>query len=448
MADLPRIFARPDLPEARLPRASAEAFGAGVWHSIGEVAAALQKQKEAQDLVAMQEAVNRRDEIYRENALKAKLEPETTGAMTADQFIANFNAQANKDDAKILEGLSPQVRKHAAVHFARLKKQSFDNHFNDYRAIYVDLNRGKIISSRDDLTQKIATARTPEDKAFYESSLNGLFAGAQKSGFFKAEEIANMRAHAQGELLAARAQRDPYGFQDEVEAGKISQGVRAADVDRALSIAERTINQRRDREQKADKGRADAAERAFFDQAINRQLDEGQLERAAGWYNWPKDKVDRIKRINLGLREGTPHGEKLVIDALAPVSKVDPTLGDVSRAEANLRNIGDKVSTDSAEYRRAVNQLRALKNSLTPGTPGNQERQLRSDARRRLNQLMMQYDVTGEPELKGKLLGDIETMPAANLKGFLVGLENQWKARQQQGAEQLKGIQGLRSLGK
>jgi hypothetical protein len=61
---------------------------------------------------------------------------------------------------------------------------------------------------------------------------------------------------------------------------------------------------------------------------------------------------------------------------------------------------------------------------------------------------MMQYDLRGEPELKGQLLGQIETMPTSQLGKFLTDLEVRWKARQQEGAEQLKGIQGLRSLNK
>lgn len=207
---MPRILARPDLPTVNLPRVSAAAAGApfeALSHAAGEWGAMLKKQKDAQDLLTLQNAVDTRDELYRKNALEQKLRPQDTGSITADQFITQFKAQAKMDDATVLKDLPANVRGHAEVHFARLQKTAFDSQFNDYRSMYIDQAKGTVITQRDDLINKIAQTDDPAQQAEYQGQLNGLLEGAKATGIFHSEQIANMKRDVNSDVEAAQANK-------------------------------------------------------------------------------------------------------------------------------------------------------------------------------------------------------------------------------------------------
>jgi len=250
----------------------------------------------------------------------------------------------------------------------------------------------------------------------------------------------------QGMMLTA--ERRPLDLADQIDSGMYKDADPAA-VERALNVSERVVTARDRRESQANKARSEVAERVYREQAERKELDEAEFDAAARWYKFDQATIDSIKKIQYGIKMPTPHGQKLVVDAMAPVNVVDVTIPLINQAEKNLRNLvgNGQVDSTTPEYIQATSRLRFLKDILTPGTPGNKERQERSDGRRRLNQLMMQYDLSSETELKGQYLGQIETMPVGSIPGFLTNLEQQWKNRKADSMKRLQGIQGLRSMG-
>lgn len=449
MADIPRILIPTRLPEVNYPRSSpgaaAQPFNV-LSQTLGQVAKELREQTNPIEVAKMRSEYDVGLENIRNNR-PPELEPEQW---------AEHDAQQEKQlrTEVLAKSQDRTVQTHVQTHMEQKLGQATILVNADALKRRADINRADVDDQLDLLSDQIA--RTGDSAEREQKKREGLaLIESQSVGrhpAFSHKQKVDVRQAFENKIgdriIDYDARKDPFAFAEKVERGDYAGVANSVQVQRGLDIAEKLQNQRDAREVKADKGRAEAAKRAFWTSAETHTMDEEQLDRAAAWYDFPKETVDRMKRVNLGLREGTPHGEKLVIDALGPINKVEPTLRDVAIAESNLRNIGDKVSTDSAEYRNATNRLRVLKKSLEPGTPENKERQIRSDARRRLGQLMMEYDLRGEPELRGQLLGQIETMPVGSLKGFLAEKEKEWKARQEKGAEQLKGIRGLRSLAK
>ncbi len=204
VADLPKIWAQPNLQAVPLPRTNPNAFGANFFEASANALDALAKQKQAQDLVDAQNALDMRDEVYQRRRLEMKQNPGDVANMTADHFIKSWNDTAAKDDQEILSTLPNAVRRHADILFSRLKRKEFDQHFNDYHGIWLDTQRGAMISSRDDTVEKIALG-TPSERLYYSDQLNAMMSAAQHSGIFKAEEIANMRRDVNSDVEAVQA---------------------------------------------------------------------------------------------------------------------------------------------------------------------------------------------------------------------------------------------------
>jgi len=455
LANLPQIFAQPSLPSVqavRVPRgAFGETFGAELEQAAGKLF-------EAQQLLETQTALDKRDELYQQRKMDMMQNPQKYAEMSYPEFLKQFHDNAKADDQAVMQDSSFFIRHHLSPLFARVQRHEFDMQSTEYHRLWMDNARSQVITSVDDLTRQIGSADNEQQRQFHTERLNATLNAAGRVGIFPQVEVANMRIQANRKIvdfdLSRDARADPFGFSEQVERGDYAGRADQRQIQFALDIAEKLQNRRDQREQRLNRARGEAAERVFWQDAENHQLDEERLDHAAAYYNWPKDKIDRIKRVNIGLRESAPEAEKLIIDALDPVNKVEPTLGDVAEANRRLRALGDRVSTDSAEYRQGMNHLRSLQNQLTPGTPESRDRTYRSDARRRLGQLMMQYDLRDEPELRGKLMGEIETMPGVgtqlqnNLNQYLGNKEKEWKARGEKNAEQLKSIQGLKSLAK
>ena len=236
------------------------------------------------------------------------------------------------------------------------------------------------------------------------------------------------------DVLYDKATKDPVGFAQAVESGGFK-GLSTQFLDEGLSIASRILADRDRRDAKADQGRSDAAERAFTARAQAHTLDEADLQQAAVWYKWDKNKVDQILRLQYGIKMGSPDAERLIANALAPVNKVAPTMEDVKQTERNLAALGDRVSSTSTEYTQAVNKVRGIAEYLA--RQSGPDNRAKVEANRRLNNMIMMYraddrrDTDFQAQL-GQIRETMRTMPADKLQQYLDNLEKLWKVDTQQ----------------
>lgn len=447
MADLPRIFASPSIPfSGPQAQTTAHDYGAGAFHTLAEVAADLAGKQRPIDLDRLKSEYDLEFDDFKRNMAT---EPDTdTWESEAMVFEKDLRAR------KLNETADPMTQ--AALKTAIDK--DYARNIIDVRIAAAKTKTGQQIAYADNqefvLSREVALEPDPAKKAEltgrYMGIINALASGPRPSLAPDDAEKRRLRfaekVDEQG--LLVEAENRPLDVADKLQSGQFNNADPIAK-ERALNIAERVVTARDRRENQANKARADIAERVYRDQAENKQLDEAQFDAAARWYKFDQATIDGIKKMQYGIKMPSPHGEKLIVDAMEPVNRVDVTLPLIEQANRNMTDLVGRGLVDSTtpEFRQNMSRLRFLKDILTPGTPASQERQARGDGRRRLAQLMMQYDLRSETELRGQLLGQIETMPVGSIPSFLSQLEQQWKARQAQSLQQLQGIQGLRSLG-
>lgn len=394
MAELPRYFAQPGLPSLQLPtKQDAGAFGQ-IAESLSELAKASRKQRDAQDVLDLQEAVDQRDARYKTDALEAKQDPNALGSLTAAEFSSKFSEQAAMGDKDILDSLkdkSEKVREQAPIHFSKLKRLAFQSQFGQYSAVWIDQQQGRTIDRRDELIQKISDADEPA-KSFYESSLRGLFDAAQASGVFHAEQIANMKRYADNQIMALTARQAPLDFINKENRGDFKNRD-AVGVQTALDIAGKALDLQSRRDAQEGKIQSDMTEREFEKQAETRQLDVTALYKAADRYGWKKEKVDGLLRMQLGLKVGNPFESVLIEDALAPIDRSSRfTSTNITEAENNLSRLAREGTLDShsLEYRAAMRHLQSLRTGLDVRTDV-QVREAGSDARKSIFDLYGKY---------------------------------------------------------
>src|SRR5689334_5090279 len=149
----------PVSPGVRAP----EGFGfTGAFHALTETGLQFLKLQQTQNQADVQAAMDDRDQVYKQRALESKQDPNTVGNLSFEQFRDHFKQQSDDDDKEALSQLNPQIRPYVDAKFARLRKQAFNDHFTDYRTMWVDQQRGKTITRRDNLIQNIANSTTPD----------------------------------------------------------------------------------------------------------------------------------------------------------------------------------------------------------------------------------------------------------------------------------------------
>jgi hypothetical protein len=275
---------------------------------------------------------------------------------------------------------------------------------------YILKTHGKQIADAEQgmnqLLESALTAEGQQNQAGIEQMAKDMQSNLVLSGAKKPEEavkaVAAFRSEVKAQTMNLAAASQPVSFFERYNAGEF-RGNNAVDVQRALDIAERSVKARDEKVARDTKWASREAERMYAGLAERHQLDLAELEATAQFYAWEPEKVDNIKRIQIGLRESNPNSDKLIADALDPINKPDPSMADINKASAALFATTSRgVSPDSREYRAAMDKLRSqlrsvrISNNVASSQAERKEAKARTDAKRELSQLMN----ANEPRLR------------------------------------------------
>ncbi len=375
-------------------------------------------------------------------------DPEEFRTKTAEELKIHqenaFSAVRSPNARKYLEALIGDDAK-------KFQTQLEFEHYNKIK----DGALGDTTQALDSLEKAAIAEPNDDNRRGIAQMVGNLIGGMTKNGYMKKDdagkELVRWRNRVESERLNLEAAQDPVGFYVRYKSGDIKGDSTA--VQRALDIAGKVA----DHNARQDKTIGDAvsrmAERAFEQRAEKRELDVDQLNEAARWYGWPKEKVDGLINMQIGIKVASPYEKQLIEHAMTPVdSNARPGAGNVATAERNLRQLlkDRNVSADSQEYRGAMRRLQGITRGLDI-SGDMQERRTEFDARQGISDLYHQYlpgnnspRVTAE---RAEHMRKVDAMPANERRAYVKELEQKFEKqkRENQGPqlqrEKLRGLQ-------
>ncbi len=452
MPQLPTVqLGRRNLAELNQPTANPNMFGYQGFEALSEVAKGLKKEKDAQDLIDLQQAISDRDEIYKQQQDANKTDPGKIATGTSDVFTQQFKDQAAKDDQAILSKLSPRVADHARVEFLKVQRTNYHAQFNDYASIRKNYLQGASITQRDELINQISSENDPALKADLQDKLTRHFDATAAAGIYAPDEIANQKRYAGNQLMSLAAQKDPMGFIKKVDAGEFNNSD-ATGRQMALNIAGAKLDLMARRDAAEGKQLSDQYERKYELQAADRKLDVGELRKTADTFGWPQSKVDGLVRAQLGLKVANPNESLLIEDALLPVDRsANPSMADIQAAERSLKNgwKDGSISANSPESRAAIRRLQSMADRLNVRADVRESR-TEFDARQSLFDLYHKYlpgknnkSIIAE---RASRLREIDDLPANERRGYIKNLEQEFERKKVENAGPKVDLNTLRGI--
>lgn len=454
MPTLPTVQLRGQSPRLQLPEVGPPA-GAYIAKGLDQFGEVMGKISDGADRA---EAARR---VAEARALFASaIDEEKINRPDADEFSVEASRRVDDLFAGAIETDNPRVRTLVQ------------------NALQDDLIRGKTIIRQETFRKKkdqgtadylitkdqLAKSSVGADEAIQRknaSDLAVLQAGLVGSGYLTKEEAAKDRLAFTKKIAAdtmnLAAAQQPRVFYDDFNAGKFS-GNDPVDVQMALDIADRSTRAREDKIKRDTAWASREAERAFVGLAEKHQLDISELEDTAQFYQWSDEKVDKIKQMQIGLRESSPFSDKLIADALDPINKANPSMADVNRASQNLIGLSDRVSPDSREFRAAMDKLRGLHRSvrisseMSENRAERNERKAQIDARREVTQLMNKYEPRLRADRRKAQQGDwydrIDRMSPAEARSFVDQIRRDYEAKRKERSPTSLDLNEFKSLNK
>ena len=310
-----------------------------------------------------------------------------------------------------------------------------------------------------DLLKQSAVGGTDEEQAAAASDFGRLLAGQVAIGAKTKEQAAQLkikfRDDVRADTMNLKAASQPVSFFEEYNAGTYKNN-NAVDVQRALDIAERSQRARDEKVKKDTAWASREAERMAIGQAEKGQLNVEELDRTAEFYQWPEEKTDKIKQIQLGLRETNPNAQALIADALAPIIKPDPSMADINTAGKKMIALADKVDPKSREYRAGMDKIRALlrstriSNEIQTNQAERKVKEARVTAKRQITELMNKNDPRLNAVRRRQQLGDaydqIEGMTPAEARSFVESKRKEYETKKTNKSNSDKAIDDLMGL--
>lgn len=429
MAEIPRVYAQPNVPGYRAPRPTPESFGAGFF---GELAQQFEKQAREEEALRL--------ETY-DVGVQGQLRQAIVTARTKAEAINDpelYQQVYEQELNRVYPDLQAQVEGDAKRGLILARR------FNEYiggesRNIAAGVTARQRDTSLSNLQQSAQFGRErvlEGGNPLEESQRYDLLVNA--APFVMRDEQEKLKAQFRDtiskDFLYEQARKDPLGFAQRVEEGEFK-GLSSQYLDEALSIAGRVASAADVRSAKIDKARSDVAENVFTERAKTHQLNEAEFLDAARYYKWDERKIDTILRLQYGVRLSSPYAERLIADALSPVNKVVPTVQDVREANQRLTALSDRIDSHSVEMTQAFNKLRGISEYLARST--GPDREAKRNAGQRLANMVNIYfpDEKRDPDFQselGRIKETMRTMPSDKLDSYLDKIEALWKIKGQQ----------------
>ena len=455
---IPQILAQESVALARAPRIGASlnghceaALGQGLRDvSIGLAQVARVQLKEAEER-RTQELQAFDANVWTDLDVGAKLlrteqaktdDPEEFQRITAKGFMDLHQA------ARQRAGGDPDQEALVEKRYQQILRSESDTFATGLTARRLSKTLASLSQLEDRTRERMLETTDPEEL----HRLNGEFRVAvEDAPYLQAEQKERItrafRDRVQTDWLALQAMQDPLGFSTLALRGKVD----SLALERAGNIAEKELRAREERNRQLNQEMSRDFERAFWDQARAGQVDRDGLDEAAEWFKWSKEKVDRLWRTQRGLQMASPDAEALLVAAMEPVNKVDPTMRDVDQAWENLTKLSAEVPRTSIELQRQITRLRNLRDVLT-GRGNAEENRQRSQTMRRIDILLDKHiRKSRQPRYAQQLATWREAvmlLPAAELPELLSQIEKDLIDSTKRNADVQKDIEGLKGLRK
>lgn len=491
---MPRVpFESAQVAPLQLPRMQAgyqPGAGEYIGKGLGEIAQTVQQIQSAYDSSLAHRSARDLNAEMQATVTKADQE-----IMDPEEFAKEATARVQETRRAGLDTVKDNYRVHGYV-----SDNSSDDLIKRQREIsilkqkkLIDQEKGNFLLEQDRMQQDATKAVSIGDDKLFDAVYNQyqnrqaerLARGVIKLDDASKESLA-FRDTAQKNGLAIFAASKPWEFVDMTEALSkepttdlekeqrdkavaFLSKFKGEDIQRSTEISDRVINAQINKAKEANKRESIDAERFFIDAAKNKNVDAVYepktppgatpprltLKDAQIKYEWSEDKVNRIKRIEVGLTTSSPESDVLVANVLSDFYKNDnPTLGDVTRAHKRLLDLAPQVSLDSSEMRSAFRMLQDKKASLLlRGTiEGNRERaqenQLRSKAKERFRNYLRSNDPEHDDPAKneqdkGNVFRSIDTSPGDQADSIVAEWEKQRGKKPDKTKELLDKYKGI-----
>lgn len=318
-----------------------------------------------------------------------------------------------------------------------------------------DVANAGYVDSLDQTAKQAILEPDPDKRNEILKKITPLLGERVASGYMKHEEAAKDALKLLKDVEAGRmelsARQTPEKFSEDVEKGvwKTADGVA---VQRALDIAGKVSDAKARRDATAGKVQDDENYRGFEQQAEARKLDLNDLESKAARWGWDKNKVDRLKNMQMGLRSANPNEAKLIFETMRPVSlAIRPTEKQINDTDNALNRLAQdrSLSVDSVEFRGAKENLRSLARSIS--IQGDiKDRETKFDANSAVHNLYNKFYPGPKDERMSSEIADhilkIAKMPQQDRKPYIDTLEKKLEKDRAGKVGLFEVIQGLRGI--
>lgn len=450
MPILPSVDRRPgaiDVP--RYPRGSGFGEFGKALSIAADTFAQVQAGADAAEITKLTGEGTENLNIALQKAEQENADPETYKAAIVpalDDAYASTLAQATND----------RVRKRVEANLANNRLQATQLAELGYFKKKKDTAEGNWVVS---MNQVVKQAVAEPDAARRDEIVRGLFPLIEariKNGFTThaqaAKDALAIEKAVQSGRMELEARQTPEKFTEDVEKGAWATADGVA-LQRALDMAGKVSDAKARRDAAAGKVQDDDNYRNFEKQAEERKLNLADLESKAARWGWDKNKVDRLKNMQMGLRSANPDEAKAIFEAMRPVAlEIRPTAKQIDDVDRALNRLAQdrSVSVDTTEFREAKEKLRGLSHSLS--VQGDiKERQSEFDARSDVHTLYNKYFPGPKDERMIAEMADhvwkLRTMSRQERDSYIDGLAKKLEKDRAGKRDSRTIIDGLRGLG-